>query len=607
MEQYQKNIAEAGSMLARLKKRINILALSRLGVILLGVALFFWVVRTESFWALTGVFFALLVAFALLVRKQSREEEKRERWKAFLAINNNEVQAAEGKPNLYDHGDSYRDPAHPYSDDLDIYGDHSLYELINRASTRQGRDRLAAYLEAPAISGAVSSSELILLRQEALRELAADREWCQQLQVDLFHIHQDGRDLKQILGHYVAGEQKGFGSKLLSVYVQVAPYLVLGIFALSYWMPSMLKFGVWLMIAHLLFSLGYAARVNQIGGKFDKISALLRTIAEALARVENKDWQSPLMVGLAAQVRAGGHSGLSVSLAIRRLGVLLEKLEYRLNMLVGAFMNMVFLWDFRQVMALQQWQSLHGKEVLDVLDVIGETEALMSLAVLRINHPAWCFPEIHPETARILSFREMNHPLIHPHIAVANSYAKEDHRIALITGSNMAGKSTFLRTVGINTVLALAGAPVCAGAMQVSVMYMISYMRIKDSLQESTSTFKAELDRMKMLLQTIEVQPASYFLIDEMLRGTNSVDKYRGSKAIIERLIQADATGMVATHDLQLSKLEEEHPGVIRNYHFDIQVAEGEMLFDYKLKLGECKIFNASLLLRGIGIEVGPA
>lgn len=611
MERYQRNIAEAGNTLARLKKRVNILALSRLGVILLGVALFFWLAQIASFWALIGLFMALILCFAFLVRKQSKVEELRVRWNAFAEINLNEIRIAEGKSNIYDHGNIYQNPAHPYSDDLDIYGEGSIYEMINRAATRQGKDRLASYLSAPAGSenstltaGDPPTLQLIEMRQKAVVELVADRDWCQQFQVDLFHAKQDGRDLKNALSHYVSGKQKEFGNRLLSIYIRFAPYLVLGIFAVSYWFPLLFKFGIWLAIAHLLFSLGYAARVSQIGGKFDKISTLLRTVGKAVGSIEDKDWNSSMMVKLAERIRSGGVSGQQVSLSIRQLAELLEKLDYRLNMLVGALMNMVFLWDFRQVMALQEWQKAHGDEVLDALDVIGETEALMSFAIFAINHPTWSFPEVHSASERMLVFQEMKHPLLAPDFAIANNYSKTDHRIALITGSNMAGKSTFLRTVGVNTVLALAGAPVCAKAMQVSVMHLITYMRIKDSLQESTSTFKAELDRMKMLLQTIQTQPASYFLIDEMLRGTNSVDKFKGSKAIIERLIQANATGMVATHDLQLSRLEEAHPGVIRNYHFDIQVVEGEMLFDYKLKQGECKVFNASLLLRGIGIEV---
>jgi len=168
----------------------------------------------------------------------------------------------------------------------------------------------------------------------------------------------------------------------------------------------------------------------------------------------------------------------------------------------------------------------------------------------------------------------------------------------------MAGKSTFLRTIGINTVLALCGAPVCAAEMKVSVITIITYMRIKDSLNESTSTFKAELDRLQMLLKAVESDQKVFFLIDEMLRGTNSVDKYRGSKAVIEQLIKKKGVGMVATHDLQIAELEAAHPDYVRNFYFDIKVKDGEMLFDYKLKHGECKTFNASLLLKQIGIEV---
>ena len=171
----------------------------------------------------------------------------------------------------------------------------------------------------------------------------------------------------------------------------------------------------------------------------------------------------------------------------------------------------------------------------------------------------------------------------------------------------MAGKSTFLRTVGINTVLALCGAPVCASAMKVSVMTVLSYMRIKDSLNESTSTFKAEIDRLQMLLKAVESEEKIYFLIDEMLRGTNSADKYLGSKAVIERLIEKKAVGIVATHDLQIAELEKKYPDYIRNFYFDIQVKNGEMLFDYKIKDGECKTFNASLLLEQIGIHVNEA
>ncbi len=275
-------------------------------------------------------------------------------------------------------------------------------------------------------------------------------------------------------------------------------------------------------------------------------------------------------------------------------------------MVVGFILNIFFIWDVRQVIAIERWKRDNHESLETAFDVIGEFEALISLASLKINYPEWCYPQIADGEGYTVTAKNLAHPLINKQYRVANDYElNNSFNIDIITGSNMAGKSTFLRTIGINTVLALCGAPVCASEMQVSVITIISYMRIKDSLNESTSTFKAELDRLQMLLAAVSNEPKVFFLIDEMLRGTNSVDKYLGSKAVIEQLISKKGVGMVATHDLQIAHLEQKYPDYIRNFYFDIQVIDGEMLFDYKIKHGECKTFNASLLLKQIGIDVG--
>lgn len=274
-------------------------------------------------------------------------------------------------------------------------------------------------------------------------------------------------------------------------------------------------------------------------------------------------------------------------------------------MLVGAVLNIFFLWDLKQIIAIEEWKRANKQNLADAFEVLADYEALISLASLHINYTHWAMPQIADGEAYTLAAKNIGHPLIQPGKRVVNSYELRDtFKVDIITGSNMAGKSTFLRTIGINTVLALCGAPVCADIMEVSVVNIFSYMRIKDSLNESTSTFKAELDRLQMLLKAVGTVPKVFFLVDEMLRGTNSVDKYLGSKAVIEQLIAKNAVGMVATHDLQIARLEDKYPAYVRNYYFDIQVIEGEMLFDYKLKHGECKTFNASLLLKQIGINV---
>jgi len=319
--------------------------------------------------------------------------------------------------------------------------------------------------------------------------------------------------------------------------------------------------------------------------------------------IEDEEWQSGYNKNLALLIDSESYA---VSAKIQALSALINKLNNRLNMVLGFILNVIFIWDIRQVIAIENWKRSNHEHFETAFDVIGEFEVLTSLSSLAGNYPDWCFPEIATGTGYTYIAKKLAHPLINRQNRIANDFELNDtHKIDIITGSNMAGKSTFLRSIGINAVLGLCGAPVCADAMQLSVIKVITYMRIKDSLNESTSTFKAELDRLQMLLTAVEQEEKVYFLIDEMLRGTNSVDKYLGSKAVIKKLIHINGVGQIATHDLQIARLEDEYPQYIRNYYFDIQVRGNEMLFDYKIKHGECKTFNASLLLRQIGIDVG--
>lgn len=603
MNSYSKNIAQAEETIKQLTRSINALAILRLVVLVAGLAICFYMAQLSSLLGVMIGFFGLIIGFSGLVWRQSRLMEERRRWQAFLVVNQNEVNVQQGGLNVYDDGAGFASPQHPYASDLDVYGPHSLYAFINRAATLQGRNVLGDWL------GEAAEVEIIHVRQEAVQELSAIPEWVQAFQVDLFPMKDHKTDLKTRLQQFVNFSYQEFSNPFFKAYVRLAPYLVILLLIGGIWLPLSMKFGVGLMVLHLFLSLGFAGRITQLGGRFEKISGVLKSFSNAFKRLENHEWKSPGMRAIKSTlVESSTQTAIQVSSAIAQLSVILEKLDYRLNMLVGSLMNMLFLWDFRQVIALQDWRSNHGEHVLKGLAIIGEAEALNSLAVLAINHPNWTFPVVQAYYGHCtIQFEELNHPLLPIAQAIPNSYSNAQHKIGLITGSNMAGKSTFLRTVGINAVLAFAGAPICGKFMRITRFQLLTYMRIKDSIQESTSTFKAELDRMKMVLDSVEAHPNSFFLIDEMLRGTNSVDKYRGSKAIIKHLINASATGLVATHDLQLAELENEFPQIVRNYHFDIQVIDNEMVFDYRLKDGACTIFNASLLLKGIGIDLDPS
>jgi DNA mismatch repair ATPase MutS len=253
---------------------------------------------------------------------------------------------------------------------------------------------------------------------------------------------------------------------------------------------------------------------------------------------------------------------------------------------------------------LNQWKERNRKGVDQWVHTLANMEALASMALLNFNHPEWIFPEI-SETYFVFEAKELGHPLIPEAKRVSNDFAtKGIGQLELITGSNMAGKSTFLRTVGVNIVLAMAGGPVCARSCKTAVATIISSMRIADNLEDSTSTFYAELKNLRSIIDKVKKGERVFILLDEILRGTNSRDRLAGSKALVQQLIRDEAVGIIATHDLELAQMEEALPGHIRNYYFDVQFIGEELSFDYKLKNGVCTTKNAELLMKQIGIEM---
>ncbi len=593
---YQERIQRAKDEIQRLHKSINQNSFARLFVIIGGGGLLFYLIQQENLLLLLLAVLVIVFLFAFLIRRQSKLEKQHADAEAFLKVNENEIRLRNTRQTLYSDGTNFEDGRHPYTSDLDIFGQFSLFSLINRCATALGIAKLAGWLQ-----GAATKQE-IEGRQKAVAEIAEDLDWSQNFQSKLlFNIHQK-IEVKSFLLRYFEGSSLAFGNVFMRLYVPAAPYVLL-----SGVLFSLLVTPIWtglslLGLIHLFWTLGLAGKVGLFSSRIDKVGQILAAYAEGLTLIEEKTFEAAENQRLQQQLGVGGKP---LSTAFRELSTLINNLDARNNMLMGAILNIILLWDFKYVMKIVQWKSRYEADILEAFDVIAGFEALNSLAILKRNHPSWANPELLSDTAadKILAM-EISHPLIPSGQSIANDYNNAHHRIALITGSNMAGKSTFLRTFGINAVLAYAGAVTCAARFKLPIYNLISYMRIRDSLNESTSTFKAELDRMKFILDTVKEDKNSFFLIDEMLRGTNSVDKYLGSRAIIRKLIAMEGKGMVATHDLQLASLEEENVGKVQNYHFDIRVEEGEMLFDYKLKHGRCTIFNASLLLKGIGIDV---
>jgi hypothetical protein len=590
------NRAEAQLLAIQVSKtRLNNISLNRLGLFLFEIA----VVGMIIYFGFNLVFDLLLIVpvflFLAQVKKQSRMQQELAYQEQLHWVYANELRLIQVRKNGYDNGEAYQEESHPYSSDLDIFGEGSLYALINRCNTQEGMDLLAGNL------ASASSVELITARQEGIEELSAHIEKTFPFRAEL-HGHEQRQltTLKEKISTLLPLELAFTNNKFLRVYTAIVPFLTIGCLLIgAYFGGSAWDLFIAVGLFNMAYTFFYLKRINLVHEGFGGSSRFLNSFSNAITWTESITWKSSYLRDFFSEQTADS----SVSAQIKALSGIIQAFDARLNMLLGSVMNIFLLWDLRCALRLDKWYRAASTDLIKGLFRISQFEELISFATLKHNEPAWTFPVV--ENGFSFQTQGIGHPLIPSDKRIYNDYMLlSQPTIDVVTGSNMAGKSTFLRTVGINMVLAYAGSVACADRLSLSVFYIVTYMRIKDSLNDQTSTFKAELNRLKMILDSIEQVPDSFVLIDEMLRGTNSKDKYAGSKVFIEKLISQQVPALFATHDLALSEMAEDYPGRVRNYHFDIQIAEGEMEFDYLLKLGACKTFNAAILLKQIGLSL---
>lgn len=592
---YSQKINEVTSLINQTKKLVDQLSLVRIGLFLAEILFFVLLLNSADDNSRTLIQILLMIpviGFVFVVRKQAKLDRAIEYQKQLLWVYQNEWNQLNAQPNGYDDGNQFESESHPYASDLDIFGRASLFALINRCYTKTGKILLANRL-----ANKLTKDE-ILERQEAVKEIQGKIAETYDFRANL-HGH-DIEKIEQIKTQLYGslGQQLLFvRGQFLRFYVATAPYLTFALVLAAIFIGGLFSnlLGLFVFI-HLGMNIFLNSKINLVFYSFGGGSGLLNSYSRAIKWTENHQWKS-------SYIRRLFTSEIPVSKEIRTLSKVIQKFDARLNLIVGGFLNGLFLWDLQCCISLDKWYQESSKDVITALDHLGDFEELISLATLAHNYPEWVFPQM--EDLFSLKGTEIGHPLIAADKRVNNDfYLEQSPTVDIVTGSNMAGKSTFLRTLGINMVLAYAGAPVNAKSLQLSVFSINSYMRIKDSLNESTSTFKAELDRLKMILNNIEEDKNTFVLIDEMLRGTNSRDKYLGSKVFVEKLIAEKTPALFATHDLQLADLQQDHPQTVRNFHFDIQFTNGEMKFDYKLKQGPCSTFNAAILLKQIGLSL---
>lgn len=587
---YQKRLEELRNQLKKLQQRKSAFAWLRLAPIIAIVFAFY------VLWSL-GIVYVIIASallifiFGRLISSDLKNQSEIERTNFLIEINENELKSIEG--NFYDFpsGAEHIPKEHPYANDLDIFGRASLFQFVNRTTSEEGSERLADYLMAPA------SLSIISERQKAIKELSSKPLWIQDMQA---------RARKNKIT-FTGKERLIEWMKEPLLFSKFKPWKWLR-YLLPVIILSIVAFYIFDLAGDTIFYMGLlifaiiAYQINKfvapVHDQLSKIANELSTLSSNISSIENQTFESALLKGWQSVFI---DQNKKVSDDILKIKKILDRLDIRFNIVLSLPLNLLLLWNLQQVLDLENWKQRQEASIDKWFETLADFEALNSFSVLYFNEPDWQFPQI-DEKYFSIEGKEIGHPLISKNKRV-NNYIDipTSGDLMLVTGSNMAGKSTYLRSVGVNVVLAMAGAPVCAKSFTVSHVQLISSMRITDNLEESTSTFYAELKKLKTIIERVNAGENLFILLDEILRGTNSLDRHTGSKALIKQLLRKKAAAIIATHDLELANLFSEN---ILNYHFDVQVSNDELYFDYRLKPGICNSLNASILMKKIGIEL---
>lgn len=535
------------------------------------------------------------IAFLLyLVSLDLSNNEKIRNTKVLIRLNEEELRMLANQYSDRDDGSRFQVHEHAYAADLDIFGPSSLYQWLSRCYTEQGCERLAANLLQPL------SVETILERQEAIKEIGPKLAWRQQWQAFAM-LTRITKTTAQRLESWLEGEEKSFLHPAWKIVVLIYSMATLatGIAAIIGYIPASLFSTLFLL--YVVISLSLSTRTIKPYIHLNGIAKEAGTIQNLIAWLESAEFSSAYLKKLQQSIK--GHSA-SASKEISSLKKILDAFDLRSSIAGLLFLNPFLLWDVRQMIALNQWRQRNENLVKGWFAAIAEMEVLHSLSTLHFNRPRWCFPHFVP-THFTLEGKNIGHPLLPENQRVSNDFSMEGlPGIGLITGSNMAGKSTFLRSIGVNIVLGQIGSVVCATQFFFSPVHLLSSMRIADNLAENTSTFYAELKKLRTIIESVKAHQRVFILLDEILRGTNSYDRHKGAAALIKQLIKENAVALIATHDVELAQLETVDPDAVSNYHFDVQIEGEELYFDYKLKKGVCRSLNASLLMKKIGIDL---
>ena len=607
MEIYSDNIKAYDVKLLVLSKVLKRISFLRLFIFVLSGIIFIYLISTKSF---TLFFIALpisMICFGFVLNQHSRIAYLRKHSSFLKKINESEILREKCDLKSFDTGDKFINHNHPYTSDLDIFGQHSIFQLLNRTTTESGMILLSEWLSEPAANDEIQD------RQEAIKELSQKLDWRQDFEASGMHF-KNGKSAYYKLLDWVEAPLVLFKNR--GIYIAAAiilPVLFLLSFYFFFISLDSLKWLIYLpiMVIVVLITSMILRKVDSLAERIVETSTnnlkTLRAYQALLKKIESESFESKKLSELQSILI---HGKYSASHEIDRICKILDFSHQRSikgQPLGGnafyTLLNQFFLLDIYLILGTEKWKSKNKAFLKLWSSIASEFEVINSLAGFCSLNPSYTFPEI-TEKKNYLHFESLGHPIINSNKRVCNNFQSEGQGdVVLITGSNMGGKSTFLRTVGVNLVLALAGAPCCAKYGQVSNLKLFTSMRTQDNLKEGISSFYAELGRIEKMLELIVNNDNVFFLLDEIFKGTNSEDRHKGGFSLINQISKLNTSGIIATHDIELAKLSE-NKKLVTNYSFNSEIKDNSMSFSYELHPSICSDFNATELMKNIGIEI---
>ena len=588
---YTERLSLTKGQLQQVKKQIFRISMLRLTLFIAGVAgIYFFFSQTPLL--IVCICLTFLPLF-ILVKIHNRFFIRKEWLETQARIIQEELQALSGDYSSFEDGKEYVNPEHPYSFDLDIFGRRSLFQSINRTCTFFGKDRLAKWLQ-----NHLHEKTSIEKRQEMVREISEHTLFREQFRVAGLVHHGQSSDAEKIQAwsqspaqYLHAGWVKAF---IWGVPVINSLLLITSLIGWTSFSCLGLSFGIFLVL-----SFGVIKRATYIQETYGKQLKSLNGYARLIALAKAEDWKSAGMLELMERFNLNGQSPVQ---ALQQLSKELDRLDLRNNQFLYVLLEGSIFFQLQEIVRIERWKVRYGQHISEWLETVGELDALCSLGTFAYNHPQYTYPELTEKPFYFLA-TQMGHPLMPVSQCVKNDATIPSRPFFLIiTGANMAGKSTYLRTIGVNYLLACVGAPVCCERLKLHPNQLITSLRTSDSLSDNESYFFAELKRLKRIIDLLNQGQQLFIILDEILKGTNSMDKQKGSIDLIRQFMQLKANGIIATHDLLLGSLIKQFPEEIRNYCFEADIKDNELTFSYKLREGVAQNMNACFLMKKMGI-----